>query len=110
MNCLSYFHFSVHPKVVSGLKSETQLRKVDDILLKCEMYGIPAPSISWKKDGSILNESTFNITEHVSESKGTTISLLFLKQVDHTRIGNYTCIGVNAFGNISSATILDFKG
>ena len=107
MNCLSYFHFSVQPKVVLGLKSKTQLSKGEDLQLKCDINGIPAPSISWKQDESILNKTQFNITEKLDESKNTTISILVLKEVDDTREGNYTCVGLNTVGNVSSTTMLN---
>ena len=107
MNCLSAFHFSVKPKVVLGLESKIQWSKGEDLQLKCEIYGIPAPSLSWKQDESILDKSLFNITAKSDKSKNTTISILRLKQVDDTREGKYTCVGLNTVGNVSSTTMLN---
>ena len=74
-----------------------------DLLLTCNDTGYPTPSISWTKDGSVINVSgdpRIGIAE-----QNTKLRIINASRVDD---GLYRCVASNSLGNATSnAAILD---
>ena len=76
-----------------------------ELLLTCNATGNPAPSISWTKDGFLINGSgdpRISFTE-----QNTNLSVTNVSRAD---VGQYRCVASNSLGNTSSnAAILDVQ-
>ena len=76
-----------------------------DLLLTCNATGYPTPSISWTKDGSVINASgdpRIGIAE-----QNTKLRIINASRVDD---GLYRCVASNSLGNATSnAAILDVQ-
>ena len=72
----------------------------DSVLLTCIGYGMPAPSISWQRNGENLTDSSlkFTVTETNVLVEDTVFvkSVLLLCNVSDLDSGRYTCIADNA--------------
>ncbi|XP_041743352.1 neural cell adhesion molecule L1-like protein isoform X4 [Coregonus clupeaformis] len=73
----------------SGVKSETQLVKGDELLLECIAEGFPTPKIEWGKIGHRLPDRA------TIENHG---KLLSIDQVDEDDSGKYKCKAKNIHG------------
>ncbi|CAF3086506.1 unnamed protein product [Rotaria socialis] len=67
------------------------------VQLKCLASGKPTPEIRWKKNGKILSEDEFGITQS---------QILNIKDLRQSDTGNYTCELFNSYGTINSTYIL----
>ncbi|CAF1079522.1 unnamed protein product [Adineta steineri] len=65
--------------------------------LKCLASGKPAPEIRWKKNGKILSEDEYGLTQS---------QILNIKDLRQSDTGNYTCEVFNSFGSINATYIL----
>ncbi|KAM9810462.1 hemicentin-1 [Neosynchiropus ocellatus] len=80
---------SVHPSELSATTGE-------DVTLECRANGIPAPTLSWLKDGLTIERSD---TRHITVSPdGSALTLLRLTPGDS---GTYTCLAVSPAGQES---------
>ena len=69
----------------------------NDLLLTCNATGNPTPSISWTKDGSLINASgdpRISITEQNT--------MLRITNVSRADDGQYRCVASNSLGNATS--------
>lgn len=67
----------------------------DNVTLSCNASGVPAPSISWTKDGSLLTSSFGGVR---------------ITSVNRTDSGEYQCVAINSVGNATSdAATLDVQ-
>ena len=77
-----------------------------NLLLTCSATGNPTPSISWNKDGTLINvggDPRINLTE-----QNTTLSITNASRGDD---GQYRCVASNSLGNATSNTAtLDVQG
>ena len=93
------------------------------VQLKCLATGKPTPEIRWKKNGKILSEDEYGLTQYVSISAGkvrfrrSMISLLLprtqildIKDLRQSDTGNYTCELFNPFGTLNATFILHVTG
>jgi len=71
------------------------------VQLKCLASGKPTPEIRWKKDGKILSEDEYGITQS---------QILNIKDLRRTDTGNFTCEVFNSFGSISASYVLIVTG
>ncbi|CAF4210115.1 unnamed protein product [Rotaria sp. Silwood2] len=67
------------------------------VQLKCLASGKPSPEIRWKKNGKILSEDEYGITQS---------QILNIKDLRQSDTGNYTCEIFNSFGTINATYIL----
>jgi len=68
----------------------------------CVAYGIPNPSISWKKGDILLsNDSQVTIYEQPMIQNGVTLvqSILELSSAEEAEAGQYSCFADNTLGN-----------
>ena len=76
----------------------------DNVTLSCNVSGVPAPSITWTKDGSVLTSSFPRI------SFGAESSELTITSVKRTDSGEYRCVANNSVANATSdAATLDVQ-
>jgi len=67
------------------------------VQLKCLASGKPMPDIRWKKNGKILSEDEYGVTQS---------QILIIKDLRQTDTGNYTCELFNSFGAINATFVL----
>ncbi|XP_029915084.1 hemicentin-1 [Myripristis murdjan] len=87
----------VSPTILdSGHPSDLSAPMGEELTLECRASGIPAPKLSWLKDGVTLEGSD---TQHIDmTSDGSTLTLLRLSPEDS---GTYTCLAVSPAGQES---------
>lgn len=81
----------------------TILRKYSDdkpllgasYVLRCQVYSEPMATVTWRKDGSILNDNNKYIN-HSSYSN--VLNVLIIKAFSQHDGGTYTCMAVNSVG------------
>jgi len=79
------------------------------VIFTCVASGDPEPSISWRKGGTELtNSSQVTIYQTLVISNGFTFlqSSLVLCSVEEADAGDYHCISENIFGNDTAASVL----
>lgn len=89
---------TTHPQVVGPVTED------DNVTLSCNASGDPVPSITWTRDGSLLNSSLPRI------SFGAKSRELTIKSVNRADSGEYRCVADNSEGNVTSnSTTLDVQ-
>ena len=75
--------------------------------LQCTAFGIPAPNISWEREGTVLmSGEQINITEGRSNGN-TSYSILTISNVTLFDNGRFTCVADNRVGSsVNSSLIL----
>ena len=74
------------------------------VVFQCSVTGIPAPSVTWYRDGIPLDHSRVSFGSPIQQqlvSSGlyqVTQNLTITNTTD-TDSGNYSCVGTNAAGN-----------
>ena len=104
LNCL--LCFPDHPKITVQLVSVTNTEG-DYIVLPCNATGNPVPTISWTRDGSLVNNTNNNFTG-ISLSRDK--KHLTITNVTRTDSGEYRCVASNSLGHeTSKAASLDVQ-
>ena len=87
--------------VIYSSPNDTIVTRTESLHLVCIFRGFPSPSIEWYFNGSLLSQDErINITEEYSDLTSTsTISIMNTTFADS---GEYSCVGINDAGNISS--------
>lgn len=91
------------------------------VQLKCLATGKPTPEIRWKKNGKILSEDEYGLTQYVSITERRSFSsidelpfrrtqILDIKDLRQSDTGNYTCELFNPFGTLNATFILQVTG
>ncbi|XP_015425410.1 PREDICTED: hemicentin-1-like [Myotis davidii] len=88
-----YYSLQVHvPPSISGSSNVVAVVVNNLVRLECEARGIPAPSLTWLKDGSPVS----GFANGIQVLSGGRILALTSAQISDT--GRYTCVAVNAAG------------
>ncbi|XP_026645393.1 hemicentin-1 [Microtus ochrogaster] len=88
-----FYSLQVHvPPSISGSSSMVEVVVNNLARLECEARGIPAPSLTWLKDGSPVS----SFANGIQVLSGGRILALTSAQMSDT--GKYTCVAVNAAG------------
>ncbi|XP_026558988.1 hemicentin-1 [Pseudonaja textilis] len=88
-----FYNLQVHvPPLISGNNEIVTVVVNDQVRLECEARGIPAPIITWLKDGSPVS----SVSSGLQIRSGGRILALMSAQISD--IGRYTCVAVNAAG------------
>ncbi|XP_057363933.1 hemicentin-1 isoform X3 [Manis pentadactyla] len=88
-----FYSLQVHvPPSISGSSNMVAVVVNNLVRLECEARGIPAPSLTWLKDGSPVS----SFANGIQVLSGGRILALTSAQVSDT--GRYTCVAVNAAG------------
>ncbi|CAI4229355.1 unnamed protein product [Auanema sp. JU1783] len=85
-------HVLVIPMIEDGERI-IQVKEGNDLSIDCNANGIPAPTISWKKDGVLLEDKTN--------------SRLIVPSVNLTDGGRYTCVAKNEAGQAQTDFAVD---
>ena len=93
--------FPVVAPVIRSPPDDTNVTRTENLNLTCIIRGFPAPSITWYFNGSPTNlNEQINITEEYSDISST--SVITVVNTTFANSGEYSCIGINDAGNISS--------
>ncbi|XP_077013357.1 hemicentin-1 isoform X4 [Tamandua tetradactyla] len=88
-----FYSLQVHvPPSISGSNNMVAVVVNNLVRLECEARGIPAPSLTWLKDGSPVS----SFSNGIQVLSGGRILALTSAQISDT--GRYTCVAVNAAG------------
>ncbi|XP_039213555.1 hemicentin-1 isoform X2 [Crotalus tigris] len=88
-----FYNLQVHvPPSISGNNEMVTVVVNDQVRLECEARGIPAPILTWLKDGSPVS----SLSSGLQIRSGGRILALTSAQISDT--GRYTCVAVNAAG------------
>ncbi|XP_073903349.1 hemicentin-1 isoform X3 [Castor canadensis] len=88
-----FYSLQIHvPPSISGSSNMVAVVVNNLVRLECEARGIPAPSLTWLKDGSPVS----SFTNGIQVLSGGRILVLTSAQISDT--GKYTCVAVNAAG------------
>ncbi|XP_049724489.1 hemicentin-1 isoform X1 [Elephas maximus indicus] len=88
-----FYSLQVHvPPSISGSNNLVAVVVNNLVRLECEARGIPAPSLTWLKDGSPVS----SFANGIQVLSGGRILALTSAQISDT--GRYTCVAVNAAG------------
>ncbi|KAM4812745.1 hemicentin-1 [Urocitellus parryii] len=88
-----FYSLQVHvPPSISGSNNMVAVVVNNLVRLECESRGIPAPSLTWLKDGSPVS----SFADGIQVLSGGRILALTRAQISDT--GRYTCVAVNAAG------------
>ncbi|KAF3823359.1 hypothetical protein GH733_010795, partial [Mirounga leonina] len=88
-----FYSLQVHvPPSISGSNNMVAVVVNNLVRLECEARGIPAPSLTWLKDGSPVS----SFANGLQVLSGGRIVALTSAQISDT--GRYTCVAVNAAG------------
>ena len=96
-----FFLLSPDPPLVSITPSSVIANQSDTVIITCDVFGIPVPSVQWTRG---TPASTVNITETttITETRvGNNItSVLTIQQVQRSEMDTYTCAGSNGISNL----------
>lgn len=102
-----FFKFCFLIIVALVITTQPQVEPVtegDNVTLSCNASGDPLPTITWTRDGSVLNSSVPRINLG-AESRELTIT-----NISRADSGEYRCVANNSEGtNISHAATLDVQ-
>ncbi|XP_038613568.1 hemicentin-1 [Tachyglossus aculeatus] len=88
-----FYSLQVHvPPSISGSSDTVDVVVNNPVRLECEARGIPAPTLTWLKDGSPIS----SFSNGIQVLSGGRVVALTSAQISDT--GRYTCVAVNAAG------------
>ena len=114
-NITQSFIFSAPAQLVMHPNQTTALDAGNAVNFTCVAYGIPNPSVSWKKGSTLLsmrNASRVTIYEQLLTENGVTLvqSILELSSAEETDAGQYSCFADNTLGNDNASFVLTVVG
>lgn len=71
-----------------------------DTMLRCEVFGIPAPTVEW---ASNARSSLSMIVVPPDLMGGTVVNELIITNPTDLDVGSYTCTGRNGVGNVTQS-------
>ena len=74
-----------------------EVRKGSHVTLSCDANGNPSPSISWTKNGVLLNKTGDPRISFTQQNRKLT-----MKNVSEADNGEYQCVAINLIGNATS--------
>ena len=102
-----FFNFVFFIIVAPLIRTQPQggpVTEGDNVTLSCNASGNPVPSISWTRNGSLLNSSVPRISFEAGNRQ------LTITNVNRADSGEYRCVADNSEGNdTSNATTLDVQ-
>ena len=104
-----YVYYSItEPALVVVYPDDIELLAGDSVILTCVGYGVPAPLVTWQRNGEqiVANSSKFRVTETVVIVNDTMFlkSTLLLCNASELDIGDYSCMAGNTVQEPASVT------
>ncbi|KAM8933893.1 hemicentin-2 [Pelodytes ibericus] len=91
------------PRILGAeIPSERSIQENEEVTLECKAQGIPAPQMSWLKDGKPLGPSSLANTRISQDGDA-----LVLTSVQASDSGHYTCLARNVAGEDSKVFVLN---
>ncbi|XP_072165913.1 contactin-3-like [Diadema setosum] len=84
--------------IVEGVPAITSVQAIPSdtsVSLRCDTKGMPAPTISWSRDGTVLPDPS--VPDHILTPEGT----LTITNLAAASSSVYTCTAVNSHGSVS---------
>ena len=75
-------------------------------MIQCTFEGLPAPTVSWSRDGTMLTNGANDITITTDNNSST----LTITTVTSGGAGNYTCMVSNILGSDMASSLLQVQG
>ena len=91
-----YLKLTDQPEITVHPQSQTT-REGDNVTLSCDTIGNPAPTISWTRNGSLVDTSDNPRISFSADKKQVIIT-----NVNRTDSGEYRCVARNIIGNDTS--------
>ena len=88
---------SVEMVTLDDFPSDKVANIVDQVMFECTASSVPSPSISWYKDGSLLDSNVSNITTTIVSNR-TVTSVLYFSDLRVTDAGLYSCNASDSVG------------
>ncbi|XP_065070051.1 receptor-type tyrosine-protein phosphatase S-like isoform X2 [Rhopilema esculentum] len=92
----AYLNVQVFTRILTHPQSTVLNESTSSLKLSCDADGVPAPTFQWKKDGSVLHDSSK--TKYTESGKSLTISNLTRNDT-----GSYVCMASNGWIAVSNA-------
>ncbi|XP_013780285.1 neuroplastin-like [Limulus polyphemus] len=93
---------------VEVFHSSLNLLQGDKLVLPCNVKGIPAPIVTWLKDGNSLNTSDVRIKFEAND-RGVPNAKLIIEQLDYDDRAHYTCEATNGVNNVTTTILVRVK-
>lgn len=84
---------------------DTRCQLGENVRLTCSVEGIPAPTLSWEKDGIVLRPGGKYTIEIVDKQ-----CTLVINNVQMDDSGEYYCIATNPVGRVRTSSIVNVIG
>lgn len=94
------------PRVHRFAKSKN-LVQGDPLQLDCHAYGYPEPTVSWEKDGVVINSTDDRVS--FKEYNGIENATLRIEDLDYPDRATYTCIASNVHGDDTTEILVRVK-
>ncbi|XP_076331499.1 neuroplastin-like [Tachypleus tridentatus] len=95
-------------ELVEVFHSSLNLLQGDRLVLPCNVKGIPAPTVTWLKDGNSLNTPDTRIKFEAND-KGIPNAKLIIEQLDYEDRAHYTCEASNGVNNVTATILVRVK-
>ena len=93
---MDYFIITDKPEITVHPRSEAKTEG-ENLILSCDAEGVPAPTISWTRNGSLVDTSDNSRISFSADRKQ-----LAITNVNRTDSGEYRCVANNSLGNDTS--------
>ena len=103
MHKIYQFYLTVHPFFINVLSNETFGILGGNISINCTAYGVPRPTVTWRKNNKHISSSSLGITiinDNVTVYQIT--SYLMLSHISHNDSGIYQCNASNELVEVKS--------
>ena len=106
--CIYIFLNVEHPNITDLVTSSgDEAIEGENVDISCSAFGIPIPSIMWKKDGVTLSSGRGTT---ISYSSNSTNSVVSIANVTSSAGGSYTCRATSRIGEDNSTVVLIIVG
>ena len=111
LNCLQFFVSTVGPVLTEGPEALNVTSFEETIILSCEGFGFPIPTIAWYQNGTMIEvDEDMTTIEAISQPDNLTVSsVLTIVMPNVNNSGDYHCIlssSVAAYNDVMSEVVL----
>lgn len=106
--CFNVVFFFVAVPIIKVVNFTLSPQLGNSFFIECVYDGTPLPSVTWMKDGAILNPAEDNV--QIMSKLITNSSRIEISNANSDFDGNYTCIATNDAGNGSDSHLIILQG